>query len=227
MKINYKIGLTLHNLQDSSITFLLKNLNSKNIKIDFIIYHQNYLKRKILNLINCKKTFAEDILKNTKFYNIKNINSNKSKEVFKKFKPSLVICNSGIIKQSTIKENNKTYFLNIHASKLPEYRGVSNIDWALLDDKDIHATVHRINNGIDEGDILYQSLLYKNKDIKTNPLILNSLDYNLASLYASAIKKFINSEIKFEKQENISQPILRNYSIHPILKDIVNKKYNL
>lgn len=227
MKKIYKIGLTLHNLQDSSIILLLENLHFNNIKIDFIIYHQNYIKRKILNMIKYKKSCVQDILKNTKVYNIKNINSHKSKEVFKKFTPSLVICNSGIIKQSTIKENDKIYFLNIHASKLPEYRGVSNIEWALFDDKDIYATIHRINNGIDEGDILYQSIVYENKEIKMNPSILTSMDNKLAYIYAIAIKKFIDSKINFKEQKNIFKPIMRNYSIHPIIEDIVKKKYSL
>ena len=52
------------------------------------------------------------------------------------------------------------YFLNVHAGKLPEYRGRNVINWALINgEREIGITVHLVDEGIDTGDIVLQRLL--------------------------------------------------------------------
>ena len=47
--------------------------------------------------------------------------------------------------------------LNIHASLLPRYRGAAPVQWALLNGDDVTGvTIMRMNEGVDEGDILLQ-----------------------------------------------------------------------
>ena len=52
MKKEYSIGLTVHNLENPDILILFKCLINASINIDFIIYHQNYFKRKLLRFIS-------------------------------------------------------------------------------------------------------------------------------------------------------------------------------
>lgn len=50
--------------------------------------------------------------------------------------------------------------INLHGSLLPKYRGNAPVTWALLNgDKEIGATVHYIDEGMDTGDILEQVAL--------------------------------------------------------------------
>jgi methionyl-tRNA formyltransferase len=52
------------------------------------------------------------------------------------------------------------WFLNVHAGKLPEYRGRNIINWAIINgETEIGVTVHLVDHGIDTGDILLQRLL--------------------------------------------------------------------
>jgi methionyl-tRNA formyltransferase len=52
------------------------------------------------------------------------------------------------------------WFLNVHAGKLPAYRGRNVINWALINgEREIGITVHIVDDGIDTGDILLQRTL--------------------------------------------------------------------
>jgi methionyl-tRNA formyltransferase len=52
------------------------------------------------------------------------------------------------------------WFLNVHAGKLPTYRGRNIINWAIINgEPEIGITVHLVDHGIDTGDILLQRLL--------------------------------------------------------------------
>jgi len=232
MKKEYSIGITVHNFEHQSTLTLLNSLLEDNIKIDFIIYHQSYFKRILLKIFNSmfkrnsiRKNELLKKIKNIKTFNIKDINSEKCSRVFEKYKPSLVLCNTGIIKQKTIKNHPNTYLLNVHGSRLPEYRGASNLHWALWDSKDIYVTVHRINNGIDEGDILYQELLIKNSGDNIDHDKLSNLDLLITSAVPRALKQFLTCKSTFIKQDNIGNPMMRYYSMHPILLKILEKNY--
>lgn len=51
-------------------------------------------------------------------------------------------------------------FINCHAGALPFYRGRNILNWALINDEKVFGiTVHKIDEGIDTGDILIQRLL--------------------------------------------------------------------
>ena len=52
------------------------------------------------------------------------------------------------------------WFLNVHAGKLPAYRGRNIINWAIINgETDMGVTVHLVDHGIDTGDILLQRIL--------------------------------------------------------------------
>ena len=49
-------------------------------------------------------------------------------------------------------------FINCHAGKLPEYRGGSPLNWAIINgEKRIHQCLIQMDSGIDTGDILYEA----------------------------------------------------------------------
>jgi folate-dependent phosphoribosylglycinamide formyltransferase PurN len=226
-----KIGLTVHNFEHPQTLTILKHFVQQEIKLDFIIFHQNPYKRKIIefkNFIlkrnsNLKSELLEEI-KNIDIHNISNINSKEAANVFKKYAPSLIFCNTGIITKKTINDHPDTFLLNVHGSQLPKYRGVSNLHWALWDKADIYVTVHRINNGIDEGDILYQEMALKNAGDLISSGKVDELINLLPLITCKAIKKFNNNEIQFISQDYLGEPMMQYYSMHPILQKIVNAR---
>lgn len=62
----------------------------------------------------------------------------------------------GIIKPH-IFESPRIGTFNLHFSKLPEYRGIHPVSWAIINgEKSTGVTVHKIDYGIDTGDIILQ-----------------------------------------------------------------------
>lgn len=54
----------------------------------------------------------------------------------------------------------RTAFVNVHYSPLPQYRGRANVNWALINNESYSAiTIHRIAPDLDGGDILFQELI--------------------------------------------------------------------
>src|SRR4029077_8324030 len=45
-------------------------------------------------------------------------------------------------------------FLNAHAGRLPQYGGMNVVEWAVFRGDPVYGTVHRIDAGIDTGDVL-------------------------------------------------------------------------
>ena len=56
----------------------------------------------------------------------------------------------------------KIMTINLHAGKLPEYRGSSPLNWALINgEKEFTLSIIKIDEGIDTGDILYERVMLK------------------------------------------------------------------
>jgi hypothetical protein len=69
----------------------------------------------------------------------------------------LVNCGAGIFRKKLTSEKG-LYILNAHAGKLPDYRNMNVVDWALLNNAPVTGTIHLINEGIDTGPVLYEEV---------------------------------------------------------------------
>src|SRR5262245_63267583 len=51
-------------------------------------------------------------------------------------------------------------FVNVHYAPLPQYRGRANVNWAIINGE-THAgiTIHLVDEGLDSGNVLYQSVV--------------------------------------------------------------------
>lgn len=154
---------------------VLKSLinNGINISLVVILVKQNS-KLQPLNELTCLENKIHYIkIQNTNTEFVKNI------LVEKKIDLGIVASYSQILK-SMIIESVQDGFVNVHPSFLPFYRGANPIFWQIKDLKDeFGVTVHKINEGIDEGEILSQSKvilddLYSGNDILKKIAILGS-----------------------------------------------------
>lgn len=94
------------------------------------------------------------------FLPIKNVNSKDSIETFKMYRADLFISMSfDQILKNKILQVAPLGFINCHAGNLPFYRGRNILNWALInDEKEYGVSVHYVDEGIDTGDIIEQSV---------------------------------------------------------------------
>lgn len=62
---------------------------------------------------------------------------------------------------------------NLHPSLLPDYPGLKSIERAYADKKDIGVSIHKVTEGVDQGEVLVQKLVLKAKDY--DPLSLEEV----------------------------------------------------
>lgn len=91
--------------------------------------------------------------------------------------------------------------INIHPSLLPEYRGPVPTAWAILNgEKEFGITIHKVDSGIDTGNILVQQK-YKINDNETgHDLYLRAMDLG-AKLFIKNFNKIIQKKITPKKQK--------------------------
>jgi folate-dependent phosphoribosylglycinamide formyltransferase PurN len=158
-------------------------------------------------------------LKSSIIYNVRGINDKSTIRRISGLGESIIVCNSGILKSNVLKID-KVIFLNIHSSKLPHYRGMNNIEWALFESSDIYVTVHRISRGMDEGDTLAQKkidiscLKPDNLEDLRQKVFSKSYEYT-----GEAISAFLSNRASFTPQTDKNNPLMQYYSMHPILKE--------
>ena len=88
----------------------------------------------------------------------------------------------------------KVAVLNAHPGLLPKYRGVDVIAWALLNGDPVGVTVHRVDAGIDTGDIILQdSVSLENGD--TMASLRRKVEILAGRLTADAVSNVITSGV--------------------------------
>lgn len=96
-----------------------------------------------------------------KLININSVNSNECLKFLKEINPGLIIVNGTRIISKNILNNVPALFINTHVGITPEYRGVHGAYWALVnnDAQNCGVTVHKVDEGIDTGDLIKQSTI--------------------------------------------------------------------
>ena len=141
-----KINITLftNNLRGISC---LKYLKTKKVQIKNLIISKKNLNPKVINFLNKNKI---------KFITIKNLKSQKIPPILDKTDLGLVCGFPHIFKESQF--NIPKYgLINLHAGKLPKYRGGSPLNWQIINnEKYFGISVIKIDKGIDTGDIIFE-----------------------------------------------------------------------
>lgn len=201
------IRKTVKQYRFKSFNALLKRVNKIDKKTDqkFFISVEE---RKINN----------DFLKKVTIIKTKGINDDSTINKLRNLGEAVILCNSGILKEKVLSLNN-IYFLNIHASRLPQYRGMNNVEWALFENNELYVTIHKISRGMDEGDILYQEKIEtQNIELKSVEDYRNYCYFKSYAIVGKAIRKLLDAQINFVKQEKKYEPLLVYYVMHPILR---------
>lgn len=100
----------------------------------------------------------------------------------------------------------KIMTINLHAGKLPEYRGSSPLNWALINgEKEYTLSIIKVDEGIDTGDVLYERTLniLDTDDIKSITKIANFHFPDILEKVLSKIEKgFYNDRFNLIEQKS-------------------------
>lgn len=115
-------------------------------------------KKRIAVLKKHYKLFTEPI-SDEKLLNISSVNDSECIAAIEKLNPDVIIVIGTRIISSKVLESTSALFINFHTGITPQYRGVHGAYWALVsnDKENCGATVHKVDKGIDTGEIIKQS----------------------------------------------------------------------
>ena len=95
-------------------------------------------------------------------------------------------------------------FINLHSSYLPFNRGAHPNFWAFAENTPCGVTIHKLDDGIDKGDIIFQKLmdfeLIKNKKKLTFQISYDKLIKEIEAIFIKNSKKLINEDFQSFKQ---------------------------
>lgn len=143
---------------------------------------------------------------NIPVYSFRNINGPEEIRCLEKMNPDLIlIANYNQILKTDILDIPKISTLNIHPSMLPLNRGANPIFW-MFKNNDSHGgvTIHKVNKGVDTGDIVLQEIikLSPKESVKSYTLKCGRLASKLVSeiMRAVSIHGQVEGQVQIEKQ---------------------------
>jgi len=242
MKVGVAVGIGKNSR--SRTLEIYEAITSNNYKPDFIVLyfpsfketlHQGssaWLLRfimattiKILPIFLLKVMGGKFLPKNidTKIYYAKDINSARSLAILSKENADIVIMyKSGFIKKKTCELFHNT-LVNAHAGKLPEFRGVSNVEWAYLLDQDLYGTIQFTAPKMDTGDIVYEEKFNKLPNPTSMKEIRKDAFDKVYSLFPKAFDAIQNKNTNPVRQTSVRTT---RYLMHPFIKIVLEKRLN-
>ena len=167
----------------------------KNIEIQNIFIAKKFLNKNIISFFKKKKINYilgdERKLNNFLLYNSKNTDLN-------------IFCGFPYIIKDYNFDLTKYGSLNLHAGKLPNYRGGSPLNWQIIfGEKNIGISIIKMSKGIDTGDIVEEASfsLLKKDDISSVHKKCNNIFPKLT--YLSILKVFKKNKLKKQSKTKI------------------------
>jgi len=157
-----------------------------------------------------------------KIYYVNGINSQKTFNRLTEEKPDVVITFSCGVLSKRLCENFHNVFLNAHAGKLPEFRGMNNVEWAYLEDKPLVGTIHFMSGDIDAGDIVYENEISKiTVPTRIGDIREHAFDY-VYGMFPKALRLLDQDDFKPIRQNKRERTT--RYVMNAFLKNILEKK---
>lgn len=141
--------------------------------------------------------------KNLKYESTPKINCKKTLRVFRESNPTVGLSlGNGYIGKS-IFQVPKYGMVNVHHEKLPEFQGAQSVIWQIYNkSKTTGYTIHKIDENIDEGDILYSEEI----PIVFKDSLKETVAYNYARLFRSSSEGLIHVLKEFSTYWENAEP---------------------
>ena len=183
-----KVILFFNNQRGLSI---LNSLAKKNVDVKFIFFSKKNLNAKVFQKVLKQKIPSLKVI---------NINSHRVEKIIKKIQPDLnIVAGFPYLINKKIYKIPKYGTVNLHAGKLPKYRGGSPLNWQIINgEKKIGISLIELNQKLDAGKIICSKEfeLKKDYDIKKVHELANKY---FISLTFEAINKLLKNK-NFKKQ---------------------------
>lgn len=160
-----------------------------------------------------KFSLNENIIPENIINRVDSVNSQEAINLIKKNDPDVIIVNGTRIISNEVLCSINVPFINTHMGITPKYRGVHGGYWALAngDSNNCGVTVHLVDKGIDTGGILYQDIIYPEKQDNFNTYPI----HQIAKAIPLMKKALLDAK---ENQISIKQNNLPSYLwYHPTL----------
>ena len=142
-------------------TLEIFSIHNFNKSVDVLTFEGTLLHTHLIKLNNDSINFK--ILPNNKKQSLEILNQDLSNNSYK------ILLSAGFpyLISKKILNSHSTHFLNIHPHVLPKWKGINAIKESLLENEDTFgATLHHINEKIDDGKIIYkEGFIFKNKEL--------------------------------------------------------------
>lgn len=130
-----------------------------------------------------------------------NINNPDAIKFLKKINPDIfIVIAYGKILKKEILDIPKFMSINVHASMLPKYRGAAPINWAIANgEKETGITIIKMNEFMDEGDIILQKKIKIEKDMDAS-LLAEIISEEAPEVLKKALDLISSEKAKFVAQ---------------------------
>lgn len=178
----------------------LKGLIKKKYPPEFVVIHKSYETEKLLN------DFFQPIERICSVNDIKLYKTDRVSELKNNFREhDIGICVGFMeIMGKEILYIPELGILNLHCGRLPYYRGRAPISRTIIDGKKVLTiTIHKMDEGVDSGDILYEKKIQIKEDDDVNTLYEKCCKRSSEAII-KGIKKICsenNPEIAYKKQD--------------------------
>ncbi len=139
-------------------------------------------------------------------FDVSSVNDNQTLELLSRLKPKVIVINGTRILSKRLLQSLDVPILNLHAGITPAYRGVHGAYWAFARDDAAHAgvTVHRVDPGIDTGDVVFQATIQRAAadNYATYPLLQLEAGMHLLE---SAVADALNHRIRSQQTTGLSE----------------------
>ncbi len=122
---------------------------------------------------------------------------------FEEFQSRVIVC-AGYMPIIQKEHVEKHQIINIHYSLLPKYRGLHSTAWAIMNgEKELGLTIHRMNEYIDDGDIIFQKS-FVNDGVSSATYYMELMNEYISRQLGEIISDFIKGKIKPIKQNKLN-----------------------
>ncbi len=189
-----------------TLKFRIRRLGYKKVigQLLLLVYEKMFLSKRSLSAIQDSLGSFGPIPTSIPTYTVKSVNSDRTLELLELHQPQIcVITGTSIIKPVVL--DKCSLFLNIHCGITPAYRGVHGGFWAIKeqDFKNVGVTIHKVDQGIDTGDIVYQEEVSFTKKFETHRT-LAAKQYKIGiPLMSKAIDDGLNGRLPSFRRDDL------------------------
>ena len=191
----------------------------KKYKLSFF---KEFLIPQVKRFAGNKKSFSDEVvtIRIPQNHNVSNLNNLATAELIKSLNIKYLInCGAGIFNKTIINIPNLT-ILNAHAGKLPDYKNMNVVEWAICNNEQVFGTIHQIDQGIDTGAVWLAEPI----DVKVKKTYIEAREYAFDQVIRMMGKAIILNEE--DKISPINHPIEAGrswYRMHSYFKNEVEQ----